>query len=214
MSSTWNEQWEVERHSEYWKIPDDDVRSFLSDMKSSGRTTILDYGCGIGRHSILSAQEGFTVTAIDPSENAVEYLRSWAKKEHLKIDCICGDLSSTQERFDIILCFNVIYHGTRNTMQHLLNEIHSRMDDGSILYFTCPTHDDGKYGYGEELEPHTFVSSRSVHPGDLHYFLNRKDLLELLSRFRVVEMKRDEHYWENNGSEEFSSYWKVTCSRK
>ena len=212
--STWNEQWEVEQHSEYWKTPDKDICSFLKEMQESGRKTILDYGCGIGRHSILFAKNGFKVTAIDPSEKAIQYLHNWAEKEKLNIDCICGDISDTEVMFDIILCFNVLYHGTRSSMQVLLKEMHSRMNSGSILYFTCPTHDDGKYGYGKELEPHTFLSSKSIHPGDLHYFLNRKDLLELLTMFNVLEIKRDEHFWANNGSKEFSSYWKIKCSKE
>jgi len=73
--------------------------------------------------------------------------------------------------------------------------------------FTCLTRDDDKYRNGKETAPHTYLSENSVHPGDIHYFSNERDIKDLTDKFDLLSLKRKEHTWMNDGIERFSSYW-------
>src|SRR5712691_9265507 len=51
-----------------------EVVEFAKDLKRKGARTILDLGCGAGRHSILLGKQGFHVVALDISETALKTL--------------------------------------------------------------------------------------------------------------------------------------------
>ncbi len=51
-----------------------EVVEFAEDLKRSGARTVLDLGCGAGRHSILLGKQGFQVVALDISETALKTL--------------------------------------------------------------------------------------------------------------------------------------------
>jgi 2-polyprenyl-3-methyl-5-hydroxy-6-metoxy-1,4-benzoquinol methylase len=210
----WNEQWEKEAKGDYWKVPDRDVVDFFQKIPVSRYPDVLDYGCGIGRHSIYLAKKGFTVTAIDLSENAIAYLDNWCKAENCKIEKAVTDIYDNvfnDKSYSVILSNNVIYHCRRNELSRRLERIRNILNPDGFFYFTIPTREDGKYGFGEKVEAHTFLCEKSVHPGDIHYFADEKDLADLLNGFTIHDLKRDEHCWNNNGTEQFSSYWKIIC---
>jgi 2-polyprenyl-3-methyl-5-hydroxy-6-metoxy-1,4-benzoquinol methylase len=48
--------------------------------------SILDIGCGTGRHSIELSKRGYTVTGIDLSESMLKRARNKASEQNLKID--------------------------------------------------------------------------------------------------------------------------------
>jgi len=78
-----------------------------------------------------------------------------------------------------------------------------------VFYFTCPTRQDGDYGKGKELAPHTF----ELEPGHYHYCADGADLDALLVGFREVSRKRREHQWKKDGIPTFSSRWQVLVQR-
>ena len=57
-SKSWN--WNNINDPE-WKNPAQEVYSVINRWKSKGYKKVLDLGCGIGRHSILLAENGFDV---------------------------------------------------------------------------------------------------------------------------------------------------------
>ncbi|MBN2442725.1 MAG: class I SAM-dependent methyltransferase [Spirochaetales bacterium] len=210
----WNEQWKKESENNYWKVPDPDVVDFFQNISISQYPDVLDYGCGIGRHSIFLAKKGFKVTAIDVSEKAITYLNNWCKAEDCKIETIITDLNDplfNERSYDIILSNNVVYHNRRKDIMDRLERIWNILKPEGFFYFTIPTREDGKYGFGQKVEDHTYLCEKSVHPGDIHYFADEKDIRNLLKKYRIYSLKRDEHYWNNNGVEQFSSYWKIIC---
>lgn len=67
--------------------------------------SILDLGCGPGRHALPLARAGFDVTALDASEQLLEVLSLRAAAEDLAIDIIAGDMRrfEAQAAFDAVL---------------------------------------------------------------------------------------------------------------
>ena len=79
---------------------------------------------------------------------------------------------------------------------------------------TCPTRQDGKYGHGACVAPHTYLAIKSVTPGEIHYFADQADLDALLAGFRLVWRKKREGHWDNHGVRQFYSNWHILVERR
>ena len=208
----WEDYWGGDEDHSWWKHPAPEVEGFIKSQSPDDRRDVLDLGCGLGRHSIAFAQAGFSVTACDGSRQAVSHLAGWAEDLSLKIRVLVCDVLSRElpeDAFDIVLAYNVIYHGDRHHLSQAIGRVRDLLRAGGLFYFTCPSRDDGKYGFGEEIAPHTFRCEKSVTPGDIHYFTDEADLSELLSGFVEVDRVKREGYWDNKGTRQFYSTWHV-----
>jgi tellurite methyltransferase len=171
----------------------------------------------LGRHSIAFAQAGFRVTSIDSSFTAVNYLQTWARKLSLDINILLGDFLNPCLRpgyFDFILSYNALYHGFREQFAVAIQHAHGLLKPNGLFFFTCPTRQDGKYRYGQETAPHTYLSTKSILPGDMHYFSDEADLEDLLSNFHLLSRVKDEGYFENQGVQQFFSNWQVLAQKE
>ena len=212
----WDKYWKGEDDLSWWKRPAPEVAQFIATQSPRERPMVLDLGCGLGRHAIAFAQAGFSVLAIDSSEVAVEHLVRWADELSLEIRTQVCDLQSTaipECTFDIVLGYNVIYHGYRNQFAAAITRVRRLLKERGLFYFTCPTRSDGKYGFGEEVAPHTFLSGKSVTPGDMHYFPDEADLRQVLQGFRVLSQEKKEGHWNNKGEQQFYSTWHILAER-
>lgn len=90
------------------------------------------------------------------------------------------------ETFDVILSCNVLYHGSREQFAQAICHVHALLRGKGIFFFTCPSRQDGKYGFGELIAPHTYRCTKSVTPEDIHYFADKEDLADLLAGFRTL----------------------------
>jgi tellurite methyltransferase len=213
---TWDNHWESDEDHSWWKKPAPEVIDFIASQTPQERPKVLDLGCGFGRHSIAFAQAGFSVTAVDVSEAAVSHLNNWASGLSLEINTLVCIVSSDQlprDNFDIILAYNVIYHGYRHEFTAAVEHVGRLLKTGGLFYFTCPTRADGKYGIGTQVAPHTYMCKKSMIPGDIHYFADETDLDELLTAFSLVEKSKREGYWDNKGTRQFYSNWCVLAQK-
>lgn len=76
--------------------PGNPYRGLMDFLNSSlcpeaDSATALDLGCGGGQASIILAQRGFDVVAVDYSKTAISLAVANARREHLKIDFHIGD---------------------------------------------------------------------------------------------------------------------------
>ena len=212
----WEEYWQGDDDHSWWKRPAPEVVEFIASQSPAERPDVLDLGCGLGRHAVAFAQAGFSVTASDASKSAISHLSKWAK--HLSLDIrvvVCDVLSDLlpEDAFDIVLAYNVIYHGYRRQLSAAIDRVRRLLRTNGLFYFTCPSRDDGKYGFGQEVALHTFLSGKSVIPGDIHYFADEADLDELLLGFVQIERAKREGYWDNRGTQQFYSNWHVIVQK-
>ena len=217
MADNWNEYWKDPANLEFWSRPDKSVVTLLQAIDRSRVNRVLDLGCGIGRHSIISAKAGLNVTAMDQSPEALNILRNKMQEEGVSLKIIEGSLSPSlfpRNYYDLIIAFNVVYHGFRQDMQNSINVASYWLKQGGLFFFTCPTRRDGKFGNGEKVAPNTYRPLNSVHPGDLHYFSDELDLMDFLRGFRVKEKKIDEYTWNNNGNKQVNSYYQILAVKE
>jgi tellurite methyltransferase len=212
----WETYWSNQDTHDYWEKPAPEVLDFIRTLSPIEKPTVLDLGCGLGRHAIAFALARFSVTAMDTSPTAIQHLVDWADDLHLSIKtrvCDMLDIALQGKTFDIVLSYNVIYHGSREQFAQAIRQVHKLLKPKGIFFFTSPSRQDGKYGFGEIIAPHTYRCEKSVTPGDIHYFTDENDLDELLDGFRLIKRWKSEGYWDNSGEQQFYSNWHVQAEK-
>ena len=72
--------------------------------------TLLDVGCGGGLISEPMTRLGAKVTGIDASEKNINVAKFHAEQMNLKINYLCSTPEKLNEKFDVILCLEIIEH--------------------------------------------------------------------------------------------------------
>ena len=210
--SSWDTYWGEESNRDYWLEPDRVVVELVGRLDRVRVKDVLDLGCGVGRHTLYLAEAGFNVMAVDSSAEALKVMKKQIPEKTVKIKVIEGDYCQDLfpgDSFDFILSYNVLYHGYRETFRKAIRLIHGWLRTGGRLFFTCPTREDDRYGSGEMAAPHTYRPINSIHSGDIHYFTDEEDIYDFLNEFHDVSVNIDEHYWDNKGTRQFSSYRQI-----
>jgi SAM-dependent methyltransferase len=215
-ANVWETYWDDRDNWGWWKEPAPEVLDLIRSLSPIEQPQVLDLGCGLGRHAIAFAHAQFSVSATDASSSAIRHLNEWAHGLQLSIEThICDVLSETLpcDTFDVVLSYNVIYHGSREQFAQAIQRVRQLLKRKGTFFFTCPSRQDGKYGFGERIAPHTFRCSNSITPGDTHYFADERDLAELLVGFRTIACWKSEGYWDNQGKKQFYSNWHVRAEK-
>jgi 2-polyprenyl-3-methyl-5-hydroxy-6-metoxy-1,4-benzoquinol methylase len=77
------------------------------ELGSDRSQSILDIGCGTGRHAIELARRGYRVTGLDLSEGQLRLAREKAAEAGVLVDFLCRDATQPhfQRQFDAALMF-------------------------------------------------------------------------------------------------------------
>ena len=158
----WNDRWSTQQGRADWLTPEPDVAEFANRLIGTGARTVLDLGCGVGRHALAYARIGLDVTAVDMAESGLSELRRASDAEGLDIKTeIAGmtDLPFAAGTFDHVLSFNVIYHGDGPIVRAAIAEIARVLKPGGSYQGTMLSKRNAKYGKGVEVAPNTFVDA-------------------------------------------------------
>jgi len=215
-TNIWETYWNDRDNWDWWKKPAPEVLDLIRSLSPIEQPKVLDLGCGLGRHAIAFALAQFSVTATDASSTAIQHLNEWANSLQLSIEThVCDVFAETlpNKTFDVVLSYNVIYHGSREQFAQAIQQVRKLLKHKGTFFFTCPSRQDGKYGFGEMIAPHTYRCTKSVTSGDTHYFADEEDLAQLLVGFRTLACWKSEGYWNNRGKQQFYSNWHVRAGK-
>jgi SAM-dependent methyltransferase len=73
-----------------WERAEGDVKQLAALLPA--RTSVLDLGCGPGRHSLGLARQGFRVTALDRTDSYLVSASEQAARENLEIEFVRADM--------------------------------------------------------------------------------------------------------------------------
>ena len=198
LMATVNHGWNWDKVDDaHWAKPSEDVFYFLDRWKDRGLNSILDLGCGIGRHSLLFAEKGFTVTAFDGSESGLARLKASAHDANLPIATAVGDLTSLpfdDEKFDAILAYHSIYHVNSEGMKKALTEVARILRPGGEIYMSIISKTDNSYTAAKCQTIDDNVRLKTEVDGTVlpHFFVHYDDIRTLLADWVILAVRQVE----------------------
>ena len=173
------------------------IRETLPLLKKRGAKNILDHGFGMGRHTVLLAQEGFQVYGIELSRTAKDHTESRLASLGLKANLQIGnsiDLPYIDNFFDAIIDTYTINHGKMQEIEKSFSELTRTLKPHGLIIMSLLSPQDGFYGKGKEIEPHTFLGVPD-HDHDIpHHFFTEDEFRELLPDFTFLTLKEKKSY--------------------
>lgn len=110
------------------------IRGYAPNAK-----TILDLGCGTGRHAKLLSEKGYMVHGIDMSEEMLSEAERLSTKNNLTFSL--GDVRSARlnKKFDVVTSlFHVMsYQVTNKDLTNALITAFEHLDENGIFIFDC-----------------------------------------------------------------------------
>ncbi len=114
--------------------------SGLIEKYRPGAKSVLDLGCGTGRHDLLLAAKGYAVTGVDQSEEMLAVARTQAAPSPAP-SFLQGDVRTVRlgKRFDVVLSlFHVMSYQTANEdLAAACATAREHLNPGGIFLFDC-----------------------------------------------------------------------------
>lgn len=151
----------------------------LLKYKKSGK--LLDLGAGHGRHAIYFAQQGFVVTAAEPSPGLCSVVLDRAKAADLQIAVIQATIDAFQSssRYDVIVCAMVLHFLNQQEVQSAITMMKDLTMAGGLNVISAYT-DQNKVGFMKD-NPY----------GHEKYLLKLGELRNLYDGWNILEYSED-----------------------
>ncbi|RZN63358.1 bifunctional 2-polyprenyl-6-hydroxyphenol methylase/3-demethylubiquinol 3-O-methyltransferase UbiG [Methanonatronarchaeum sp. AMET6-2] len=162
--SRWNEKYKKGRHRR-----EDPSRFLISWIEKIPKGKALDIGCGAGRNSIYLAENGFDVTGIDISSEALKIARERAEKKQVEVDWVHGDYRNYRTDPETYNLINIsyLYIDDLNEIKDLVKSLKT---DGYLMW------------------EHHIKTDVDIDIGpDEEFRYERGELLKLLENLLVIE---------------------------
>lgn len=190
-SDAWNQRYSDGRAD--W--PEGPVEALMEMERNLSPGTALDLACGTGRNAIFLARRGWTVTAVDFSDRALEVARRRAAEENVHVHWLLQDLERwTPPRavWDLVLIcylhvpwpqFKLILQNAERALRpegtlFVLGHDRANITEGTGK----PKHDDVVYTAGDvasELRKSTVLYADREHRTPDHGATDRPDTLQI-----------------------------------
>lgn len=218
-SKAW--EWKVldSKTEEIWRKPSIESYYLLHKWKEAGLKDFFDLGCGLGRHSILFASNGFNVKAFDLSSDAIKSTKEWSENLKLEVECKEGDMLSLpyeNESFDCIYCKNVISHTDTVGIKKIIDEIKRVMRENGECYLTLCSKET--WGFKQEEWPLVDENTRirmddGPEKGVPHFYADYNLIVKLFKDFKIEMVEHIEDFYESKGKINSSYHYHVLIKK-
>lgn len=213
VSKAWD--WNKEGSS-FWLQPSEESYFVAQQWKDKNIKHILDFGCGLGRHSIYFAKQGFDVSAFDLSEEATEHLKQWAEKEHLSVHIDHADMMSLpyqDHTFDAIFAFHVISHTDSIGVKKIIKEISRVLKGNGEIFITLCSKETWSFqeaGYPKIDDNTVMKTDEGPEKGIPHFYVTLDDIFDLFSGFEIERIRHiDDCYF--SGRKQNSKHYFISA---
>ncbi len=115
------------------------IREYKKETK-----TILEMGCGTGKHAALLVKKGYSLVGVDFSKSMIELANKRLVDENIQkneLDFLVGDARNINlgKKFDVVLSlFHVVsYMTTDIDILKMFKTVSDHLDKGSLFIFDC-----------------------------------------------------------------------------
>lgn len=209
--------WDWSRNTDnIWLVPCMEIPWLAERWAGRGYVNFLDLGCGLGRHSFYMARKGFSTSAVDLSEFAIEQLNHQAETENINIDTAIGDmlcLPYDNCSFDCIIAYNVIYHTNTKGFVQTLTEINRILKPGGEIFLTLISKNTYSYKNKDNyktVDENTLLRDENETGEDIpHFYVDINDVKKLFSKWSFVLIPKEFHEYDMTNSNYYSSHWSL-----
>jgi SAM-dependent methyltransferase len=183
-----------QQHGRVFSEPHEDMAGIVRLLKDREASTVLDLGCGTGRHIVYLARQGFRVYGLDVSPEAIQATRQWLAEEGLHASLALGSMTEpfpyADGFFDAAISVQVVHHADIATIRRIVAELTRVLKVGGFLFVTVPSQMNQGQRF-EEIEPNTFIPLDGPEQGLPHHYFTPEELREVFDRFDVVDIHLD-----------------------
>ena len=179
--------------------PHEDMAKLATMLEKRKAKTVLDLGCGTGRHIIFFTKQGFDVYGLDSSTQGLKLTKDWLEEEalcaNLSLQNMSESLPYPNNFFDAVISVQVIHHGTLTAIRKVTQEIDRVLKPGGLLFVTV-TKLKNQAGSFEQIEPNTFVPLDGREKGLPHHYFTPETLSDEFGNYQVESIRIDSemHY--------------------
>lgn len=186
----WN--WDAQKTAR-WLTPAPEMAYLAERWRELGFRTLLDNGCGPGRHAVYFAKKGFSVTGLDQSPEALQYLTDWADREAVPVTAVQGDLFHLpfgDGNFDCLVDYNASYHTDTAGYRQAVAELKRVLKPGGEVFLTLLSQRDVQYQNASPEEKLDRFTLRHA-GGTPHLYADRADLETIFAGFSFALPPRE-----------------------
>lgn len=174
--STLSKIYDISREHEDIDAWSDFILQIISDCNLKVGSHILDCGCGTGDISILLANEGYTVDAIDASSDMLMMAKEKTHNLGLRVNYTVQDMRTFKSHniYSLITCINdgINYLNTLEDVEQFLLNCSKYQSSGSYLLFDVSTeyklkNMDGEF-FAEEGDDFAYIWSNEYDENSKH----------------------------------------------
>jgi SAM-dependent methyltransferase len=171
------------------------VVRFTQQILKQKLSSVLDLGCGTGRHLVYMAKSGLHVTGMDNAPSGLRLTREWLDEEGLSADLALADmrrpLPFASGAFDVVVSTQVIHHALLATVLGTASEIERIVRKDGMILISVPMRkaieeDSPEH---EEIEPNTFIPTSGTEKGLPHHLFTPEEFREIFPHFRVLDIQ-------------------------
>ena len=166
MEKWWNERYKQEGFI-WHKNPSKCIETGLDYLKEHNVSTILDLPCGYGRDSNFLSKQGFEVTGIDRSKEAIKIAQNWANQDGIQIKFEVGDATNLpypDNSFDAIVSnrfLHLVYDD--NQQKKVISEIKRVLKDDGLVILSTRSLKDPDCHHNNKIEEKKNKENHSSH---------------------------------------------------
>lgn len=193
-------------------------------------SSILDVGCGVGRHLLYLGARGFRMAGADISPTGVKTSQERCAEQQIALDARVSPMTLLpwgDNVFDAALSTSTIPHNRRADILRTLQEVRRVLKPGGLFLVDFLHKDTLNYqraldqaasGQLTEVEPDTFIDeSPTLDASDdaflPHHFSDEAEVRNLLGSFDIVRLWADLSERAPDGGRGQRGYW-VAWARK
>lgn len=218
-SKGWNWKIASDDINSTWKVPSIESYYLLNRWSNLGFKDFLDLGCGIGRHTVLFAGNGFNTYGFDISKYGLDKTKEWLDNLNLSANLKEGDmldLPYENGSFDCILCRNVISHQDTLGVKQIIKELYRVLKDNGEIYLTLGS--KSTWGFKQTswplIDENTRLRMEEGPEYKVPHFYADYDLIKTLFKdFKIEFINHIEDFYESNGKTYSSFHYHVLIKK-
>ncbi|MFA6088688.1 MAG: class I SAM-dependent methyltransferase [Candidatus Woesearchaeota archaeon] len=197
--SNWNKIYE---EGPIHKEPSKEIVKLVPRLKSEGVITVLDAGCGTGRHSIYLAKQGFMVYAVDVSNKAIAYAKQKSKDYSINYNVEkISEFSVPKNSMDFILANHSLEYATDKEVKTSIKRLDSILKTNRPIFLRVPSTKHPFYGaFKSDIYGFSHIGFCIKNELPVHFF-DEKELISLFENYKIEHL---EHITHENTHEKIS----------